>query len=93
MQMAGWLYWRIYETRFRKSGFRKRFGKEFDQVYGRYMKPLSLLGFLEDDGDEVVLSDEGTYWLHVLEDLFSIEYVSKLWGTSQQEPWPESVVL
>jgi len=93
MQMAGWLYWRIYETRFRKSGFRQRFGKEFDQVYGRYMKPLSLLGFLEDDGDEVVLSDEGTYWLHVLEDLFSIEYVSKLWGTSQQEPWPESVVL
>lgn len=93
MQMAGWLYWRIYETRFKRSDFESRFGKEFDRVYGRYTRPLSLIGFLKDDGDELVLSDNGIYWLHVLQDLFSIEYVSKLWGTSRQEPWPEKVLL
>jgi oxygen-independent coproporphyrinogen III oxidase len=94
MQMAGWLYWRIYETRFKRSDFQKRFGKEFDRVYGKYIKLFSLLGFLEkDDGDEIVLSNNGTYWLHVLEDLFSIEYISQLWGTSKQDPWPEKVVL
>jgi coproporphyrinogen III oxidase-like Fe-S oxidoreductase len=94
MQMAGWLYWRIYETRFKRSDFRTRFGKEFDTVYGKYMTLFSLPGFLKkDDGDEIVLSDNGTYWLHLLEDLFSIEYISQLWGTSKQEPWPEKVVL
>ena len=93
MQMAGWLYWRIYETRFKRSGFKKRFGKDFDKVYGKYIRPLSLVGFLKDDGDEIVLSGNGTYWLHLLQDLFSIEYISKLWGTSKQEPWPEKVVL
>jgi coproporphyrinogen III oxidase-like Fe-S oxidoreductase len=94
MQMAGWLYWRIYETRFKRSDFQERFGKEFDRVYGKYMRLFSLLGFLKkDDGDEIVLCDSGTYWLHVLEDLFSIEYISQLWGTSKQEPWPEKVVL
>jgi coproporphyrinogen III oxidase-like Fe-S oxidoreductase len=94
MQMAGWLYWRIYETRFKRSDFQKRFRKEFDRVYGKYMRLFSLLGFLEkDDGDEIVLSDNGTYWLHVLEDFFSIEYISQLWGTSKQDPWPEKVVL
>jgi coproporphyrinogen III oxidase-like Fe-S oxidoreductase len=94
MQMAGWLYWRIYETRFKRSDFHKRFGKEFDRVYGKYMRLFSLLGLLKkDNGDEIVLSDSGTYWLHVLEDLFSIEYISQLWGTSKQEPWPEKVVL
>jgi oxygen-independent coproporphyrinogen-3 oxidase len=93
MQMASWLYWRIYETRFKRSDFQKRFGKEFDKVYGKYIKPLSLVGFLKDDGDEIVLSNNGTYWLHILQDLFSIEYISKLWGTSKQEPWPEKVVL
>lgn len=94
MQMAGWLYWRIYETRFRRSDFRERFGREFDRAYGKYMRLFSLLGFLKkDDGDEIVLSDNGTYWLHVLQDLFSIEYISQLWGTSKQEPWPEKVVL
>jgi oxygen-independent coproporphyrinogen-3 oxidase len=57
------------------------------------MKLFACLGLLKDDGSEIVLSDAGTYWLHVLEDLFSIEYISKLWGTSKQEPWPEKVIL
>jgi coproporphyrinogen III oxidase-like Fe-S oxidoreductase len=92
-QMAGWLYWRIYETRFSKADFRGRFGRELDSVFGKYLKPLSWVGLLHDDGEEVVLSDEGAYWLHVLEDLFSIDYVGKLWGISQQQPWPETVVL
>jgi coproporphyrinogen III oxidase-like Fe-S oxidoreductase len=93
MQMTGWLYWRIYETRFNKKAFKKRFGKDFDSVYGKYMKPLALLGFLKDDGEQIVLSDRGTYWLHAFEDVFSIDYISTLWGTSKQEPWPENVML
>lgn len=93
MQMAGWLYWRIYETRFQKATFEERFGTDFDSVYRRYMTPLASIGFLEDLGDEIVLSDKGTYWLHALEDLFSIEYISRLWGTSKTTPWPETVVL
>lgn len=92
-QMAGWLYWRIYETRFRCSDFKNRFGREFHEVYGRYIQPLSLLGFLKDNGEEIVLSDRGSFWLHVLEDLFSIDYISKLWGASKQDPWPEQVIL
>jgi len=93
MQMAGWLYWRLYETRFKKSAFQKRFGQGFDAVYGRYIKPLSVAGLLKDKGDEIVLSDGGAYWLHMVQDLFSLEYVSRLWGTSKQEPWPARVVL
>jgi oxygen-independent coproporphyrinogen-3 oxidase len=93
MQMAGWLYWRIYETRFEKGDFKARFGQDFDAIYGQYLKPLARLGFLQDDGEQIVLSDKGTYWLHALQDVFSIHYISQLWGTSQQEPWPEKVVL
>ena len=93
MQMAGWLYWRIYETRFRRSDFERRFGQDLDRVYGRYLRPLSLIGLLEDGGDELVLSDDGIYWLHVLQDLFSIQYVSTLWGTARQDPWPDKVLL
>jgi len=93
MQMGGWLYWRIYETRFKKADFKERFQKDFDRIYGKYLKPLSFLGFLRDDGEEVVLTDRGTYWMHAFEDFFSIDYISKLWGTSMQDPWPEKVIL
>jgi len=94
MQMAWWLYWRVYETRFKRSDFKKRFGGEFNVKYGKYIKIFSLCGLIKrDDGNEVILSDKGTFWLHALEDLFSLDYISKLWGTSKQEPWPERVAL
>jgi coproporphyrinogen III oxidase-like Fe-S oxidoreductase len=93
MQQAGWLYWRIYETKFRKDDYRARFGQEIDRAYGRYLRLLARLGFLEDDGTWIRLSDRGTFWLHACEDLFSIDYVSKLWGRSKQELWPDRVVL
>jgi coproporphyrinogen III oxidase-like Fe-S oxidoreductase len=94
MQMAGWFYWRVYETRFKRSDFRKRFEKDFNEIYGKYIKLFSFWGLVKkDDGNEVILSDKGIFWLHALEDLFSLDYISKLWGTSKQEPWPEKVVL
>jgi oxygen-independent coproporphyrinogen-3 oxidase len=93
MQMAGWLYWRVYETRFHVNAFRRRFGVEFNRVYGLYLKLLSLLGFVKQRAGKIVLSDQGAYWLHVLQDLFSIQYVSRLWGTSQADPWPAEVRL
>jgi len=55
MQRAGWLYWRIYETRFRKGDYRDRFGEDLDATYGRYLRPLRRLGLLTDDGEQVVL--------------------------------------
>jgi coproporphyrinogen III oxidase-like Fe-S oxidoreductase len=94
MQMAWWFYWRVYETRFKRSDFKKRFSKDFNEIYGKYIKLFSFLGLInKDDGNEVILSGKGIFWLHVLEDHFSLDYISKLWGTSMQEPWPERVVL
>jgi len=91
--MAGWLYWRIYETRFRKSDFERRFHEDFAAVYGKYVRPLSFLGLLTEGEDEITLTDTGAYWLHALQDVFSIDYVSKLWGSSQENPWPREVIL
>ena len=93
MQMAGWFYWRIYETRFRKSDFYIRFHEDLDVVYGRYLRLLSWLGWLKEGENEIALTDGGAYWLHALEDLFSIDYISTLWGTAQENPWPQEVIL
>jgi coproporphyrinogen III oxidase-like Fe-S oxidoreductase len=93
MQIGGWLYWRIYETKFKRSDFGERFGREFDNCYGTFIKFLKGMNFLTDDGDQIILTDKGTYWLHAMEDILSIDYVSKLWGTSRHVPWPQEVIL
>jgi oxygen-independent coproporphyrinogen-3 oxidase len=93
MQMAGWLYWRMYETRFNKDDFAERFAADFDEVYGAYIQPLRAIGLIQEEGRAVRLTDPGAYWLHVVQDLFSIDYVSTLWGTSRTEPWPQAITL
>jgi hypothetical protein len=93
MQLAGWLYWRIYETPFKKSDFEARFHESFDPDYGRYFRPLTLAGLVHQRSDEIVLTDAGASWLHALQDAFSIDYISTRWGTSQQNPWPQAVTL
>ena len=93
MQRAGWLYWRISETRFAKADYRERFGEDIDRAYGRYLWVLKRLGFLRDDGERITLSDRGAFWLHAGEDILSIDYISKLWGTSKRDQWPEKVIL
>jgi oxygen-independent coproporphyrinogen-3 oxidase len=93
MQMAGWLYWRIYETKFNKSDFLQRFNTSFDDKYGQHMNILRGLGYLRNDSDQICLTDKGAYWIHAFEDFFSISYINKLWGTSKYDPWPEKIIL
>jgi coproporphyrinogen III oxidase-like Fe-S oxidoreductase len=94
MQMAGWLYWRFYETHFQKADFRQRFGIPIESKYGRFIRMLSSIGYLKSEKNGTIrLTDKGTYWLHAFEDFFSIDYISKLWGTAGSDPWPEKVVL
>jgi len=93
MQMAGWLYWRLYWVRFQKREFLERFGTSFDEVYGRSTRHLRRLGLLRDDGREITLTDAGAYWLHVVQDVFSLDGVGKLWAAAAATPWPRKVVL
>ena len=93
MQMAAWLYWRIYETKFKKSDFQNRFHTSFDKIYGKHMKLMNRLGYINNGSDQISLSDRGTYWIHAFEDFFSIDFINKLWGTSKNNPWPDKVLL
>ena len=93
MQRAGWLYWRVYETRFRKADYRERFGEDLDAAHGRYLRAARWLGLLKDDGERIALSDSGAFWLHACEDLLSIDFVSTLRGASRRDLWPERAIL
>lgn len=93
MQRAGWLYWRIYETRFSKRAYRERFGENIETAYGGLLRLLRLFGFLRMEGDRITLSDRGSFWLHAGEDILSIDYISKLWAEARRDHWPEAVRL
>jgi hypothetical protein len=73
----------------RRSDYKKRFDSDFDRAYGCPTRLPLALGWVVARGDELALSDDSIYWL---QDPFSIEYVGRLCGTWQGDPWPERVV-
>lgn len=93
MQMSAWLYWRVYETYFKKSDFEKRFRTNFDDKFGKLIWLWNKLGYLKNGEEQINLTSKGSYWIHAFEDYFSINYINKLWGTSRKNAWPNKITL
>jgi oxygen-independent coproporphyrinogen-3 oxidase len=44
-----------------------------------------------DNGYNV--TDRGAYWIHRLQNAFSLEYITRIWSQCRREPWPQEVRL
>lgn len=93
LEMAYWLYWRVYEMHIPEQGFRDLFGKELDQVFGPFLSGLRLLGMARRDQEGYSITEPGAYWIHRLQNEYSLNYINRLWGRCRQEPWPAEVRL
>jgi hypothetical protein len=39
------------------------------------------------------ITDAGAYWIHRLQNEYSLSYIERLWGCCRKEPWPAEVRL
>ena len=60
---------------------------------GHVLHPLIPLGLLERVDDGYRVTEPGAYWIHRLQNEYSLSYINRLWGTCRQEPWPDEVKL
>jgi oxygen-independent coproporphyrinogen-3 oxidase len=91
MERFFWLYWRLYETCIPKDGFARLFATDL-----RLKSLLSLalgLHLLTDNGDSYVLTERGSFWIHLLQNYYILNYIDKVWATSMRDAWPARVEL
>ena len=95
LEMAYWLYWRIYELKISNTDFREVFGgnASLDAEFGHLLRPLIPLGLLKRTDGCYRVTKPGAYWIHRLQNEYSLSYINHLWGTCRREPWPEEVRL
>ncbi len=95
LEMAYWLYWRIYELKLLAEPFRKLFGSDvsLDKQFGRLMAPLVAGGLMERTTAGYEVTKPGAYWIHRLQNEYSLNYINRLWGGCRKEPWPKAVRL
>ncbi|MFH2137270.1 MAG: radical SAM protein [Candidatus Omnitrophota bacterium] len=89
-----WLYWRLYETSIPREAYKKEFRVEIDKDFG-FLLNLSKWLQLAHSHDSLTLklNKIGSHWIHLIQNHYALNYVSKVWSLCQREPWPNRVVL
>lgn len=95
VEMAYWLYWRVYELKINNTSFQNLFGTSHtvQSEFGRLLYPFEKLGMVKAADGNYSITGRGAYWIHRLQNEYSLNYINNLWGTCRKEPWPEKVLL
>lgn len=94
MKKIFWLYWRLYETRIPYAKYQTLFGNNIYEDFGSLLTGIKLLGMHErEDKHGLILNVKGCHWIHLAQNYYALNYVSKIWSVCQSEPWPERIPL
>jgi len=95
LEMAYWLYWRIYELKVDDRDFQSVFGADSSvrEQFGTLLAPLRAIGMLKKSNGGYEVTRSGAYWIHRLQNEYSLSYINHLWGACRKEPWPSEVRL
>jgi len=64
-----------------------------EKQFGRLLAPPVLAGLMERTSKGYTVTKSGAYWIHRLQNEYSLNYINRLWGACRKEPWPETVRL
>lgn len=95
LEMAYWLYWRVYELEVGNHEFSRLFGgqESLGARFGHIFAPLRLFGLLTKNNSAYQITTSGAYWIHRLQNEYSLNYINRLWGVCRKEPWPQEAIL
>jgi oxygen-independent coproporphyrinogen-3 oxidase len=93
LEMAYWLYWRIYEMGIPSGEFQQLFAQELESVYGGLLSLLVRLGILRRQNGHYHVTEKSAYWIHRIQNEYALNYINRLWGTCRREAWPAEVIL
>lgn len=90
MSLYYWLYWRLYDTFIFKEQLFKLFDKN-DKKLNQLLNLLRRFRLCKEDDRQIVLNERGAFWLHLLQNYFSLNYINKIWTIAKETPWPSEI--
>jgi len=93
MRQLYWLFWSSYNLRLDGGDFRNYFSQELIGQFGWQLRAARLLRLLQKKDDHYVLTDRGAYYFHLAEQVYTHQYIDKMWQQAMQTPWPKEVLL
>ncbi|MEW6534000.1 MAG: radical SAM protein [Candidatus Auribacterota bacterium] len=91
MQNFFWLYWRFYDTHVSKTEISNRFGEDLKVT--KLFEFFRIFRFIEEESDSIKLNLRGAFWVHLMQNYFSLNYINKIWTVAMSNPFPSKIVL
>ena len=86
-----WFYWQIYNTYFSLKELKEVFNQ--DRKVLKIFRILEMKGFFTRAGDNISLTKKGTFWVHLVQNYFILNYIDKVWSVCMKEAWPEEIKI
>ncbi len=84
-----WLYWRIYETKVPKEEFARSFSAS--KKVKIFLNLAKILRFVEEKPGYYQLTKKGIFYVHLMQNRFALNYISKVWGSMMEDPEPRLI--
>ncbi|MDA3937077.1 MAG: radical SAM protein [Actinomycetota bacterium] len=92
-RQAYWLFWSCYNMDIGRTRFQELFNEDLDAAFGTPLRFARLLGIAADAEDGYTLSATGAYLYHVVEQVYTRQYIDKTWRASMAQEPPRRIVL
>jgi len=88
-------YWRLYDTCIPKTRDLEAAKYVVDDVpwLRRIVWLARRLGLMTDEGSHYALTKSGAFWVHLMQNQFSLRYIDRIWTKARADAWPESIVF
>ncbi len=86
-----WFYWRLYDTTIKEEELEEYFKN--DRRLKKIIKVSDILNFYDKKDGYIILNERGSFYLHLLQNYFLLNYINKVWSKAMEEPFPEIIKL
>ena len=94
-----WLYWRLYETRIcaglmkSKVGFFSAFLFSLAVLFGFARRSFTKRNANQSCDSYFVLTERGSFWIHLAQNYFVLDYINKVWSAMKANPFPKRISI
>ena len=88
-----WLFWNVYNMNLDKELYKKMFNSDLSKDYKLELSIAKLMGLLKEDKLRYKVTTKGSYYFHVVEQIYTLQYIDKTWSIARNDPWPRKIKL
>lgn len=94
MEKLFWLYWRFYETTIPKDSYKTLFDSTLEKDFTSILLFLRVFRFIEkEDKNQIQLNFRGIFYTHLIQNIYALDYINKIWAQCQNDSLPEKISL